>query len=119
MAADLISSGVRELIGGFFAPSSFSGSILGSLFGGFRADGGPVAPNRAYMVGERGPEMFVPNAAGAIVPNHAIGNSSEVVVRLDVPQGVTVAETRQIAGDVAVQVVATNTRRMQRRDKTG
>jgi hypothetical protein len=34
-----------------------------------------------------------------------MGGASEVVVRLDVPQGVTVEETMQIAGDVAVEVV--------------
>lgn len=42
-------------------------SFLGG-FGGFRADGGPVAPTRPYMVGERGPELFVPNASGTILP---------------------------------------------------
>ena len=29
--------------------------------------------NRPYMVGERGPELFVPGAQGNIVPNHAMG----------------------------------------------
>src|SRR5690606_21040519 len=37
-------------------------------FGGARASGGPVFPNTAYTVGERGPETFVPNTAGRIVP---------------------------------------------------
>ncbi len=34
-----------------------------------RATGGPVAPGRAYVVGERGPEVFVPTASGQVVPN--------------------------------------------------
>ncbi|HJT39457.1 MAG TPA: tail tape measure protein [Sphingobium sp.] len=34
-----------------------------------RATGGPVAPGRAYVVGERGPELFVPTASGQVVPN--------------------------------------------------
>jgi hypothetical protein len=34
-----------------------------------RARGGPVAANRMYMVGEEGPEMFVPRTSGTIVPN--------------------------------------------------
>lgn len=37
--------------------------------GGARAEGGPVVPGEAYLVGENGPEMFVPNSAGAIAPN--------------------------------------------------
>ena len=41
-----------------------------------RANGGPVASNTAYLVGERGPEVFVPSASGQIVPN--IGVSSTV-----------------------------------------
>jgi hypothetical protein len=36
---------------------------------GFRAAGGPVASGSAYVVGERGPELFVPDRAGSIVPN--------------------------------------------------
>jgi hypothetical protein len=32
-------------------------------FGGFRADGGGVDPGWAYVVGERGPETFVPRSA--------------------------------------------------------
>ncbi|MDP2026452.1 hypothetical protein [Sulfuriferula sp.] len=47
-------------------------SIVGSLF---KADGGPVNANRPYIVGERGPEMFLPSVSGSIVPNHALGAS--------------------------------------------
>lgn len=43
-------------------------SVLGKVFGGGRAHGGPVDPARAYVVGERGPELFVPSSAGNIVP---------------------------------------------------
>lgn len=34
-----------------------------------RAEGGPVQPNRSFVVGENGPELFVPDRAGTIVPN--------------------------------------------------
>ena len=47
-----------------------------------RANGGPVTTNRPYMVGERGPELFVPGAQGNIVPNNAMG-SANVVVNVD------------------------------------
>lgn len=38
-------------------------------FGGYRAKGGPVVPGRAYIVGERGPELIVPQMPGQVVPN--------------------------------------------------
>lgn len=47
-----------------------------------RANGGPVGAGRPYLVGERGPELFVPGAQGNIVPNDAMGNTS-VVVNVD------------------------------------
>ncbi len=40
---------------------------------GLRANGGPVSANTPYMVGEKGPEMFVPSGSGTIIPNHSMG----------------------------------------------
>ena len=57
-------------------------SLGGLNFGGYRANGGQTAPGNAYMVGERGPELFVPGAKGNIVPNNAMGGSS-IVVNVD------------------------------------
>nr|BAR23315.1 phage tape measure protein [uncultured Mediterranean phage uvMED] len=57
-----------------------SGGLLSGIFG--RANGGAVGANRPYMVGERGPELFVPGAQGNIVPNNAMGSTS-VVVNVD------------------------------------
>jgi len=45
----------------------------GGGFGGFKATGGPVLGNTPYIVGERGPELFVPKTAGTIVPNDMMG----------------------------------------------
>lgn len=42
-----------------------------SGFGGFRAGGGPVSGGRSYIVGERGPEVFMPSSSGNIIPNGA------------------------------------------------
>lgn len=50
-----------------------------------RADGGPVSAGNAYIVGERGPEIFKPNASGSIVPNHKlsdIGGSNSPTVNI-------------------------------------
>jgi lambda family phage tail tape measure protein len=52
--------------------SSISGGIsgfLGSLFGGSFAEGGQPPVGKASIVGENGPELFVPKTAGTIVPN--------------------------------------------------
>src|SRR3954469_5807085 len=49
--------------------SSLISSVL--PIGGARASGGPVDAGLAYLVGEQGPELFVPQGAGAIVPNGA------------------------------------------------
>jgi hypothetical protein len=49
---------------------------LGSLFGGQKAKGGPVDAGRVYMVGEQGPELFVSDTAGSIVPNNQLGRAS-------------------------------------------
>jgi hypothetical protein len=55
--------------GGFLSGiGGFLGGIA-SFFGGFLADGGDAQPGRAYIVGEKRPELFVPRSAGTIVPN--------------------------------------------------
>ncbi|BAV66233.1 tail tape measure protein [Sphingobium cloacae] len=47
---------------------SAGASLVGAALGlPGRATGGPVGPGRAYMVGERGPELFVPTASGQVV----------------------------------------------------
>jgi TP901 family phage tail tape measure protein len=49
-----------------------------------RANGGPVSSGQTYMVGERGPELFVPGRSGTIVPNGAMGgDTTNVVVNVD------------------------------------
>jgi TP901 family phage tail tape measure protein len=62
-----------------FNPSSFG---MGLLPG--RAKGGPVSSGQTYMVGERGPELFVPGRSGTIVANDKMGGgNTNVVVNVD------------------------------------
>jgi len=56
------------------------GGILGSIF---KAEGGPVNKGGSFIVGEKGPELFVPSKSGTIIPNHALGGSTNVVVNVD------------------------------------
>jgi hypothetical protein len=46
----------------------FTGGIS-KIFGGPRANGGPVGANKSYLVGERGPEIFTPSSAGNVISN--------------------------------------------------
>ena len=49
-----------------------------------RASGGPVSAGTPYMVGEKGPELFMPGRSGTIIPNNAMGGgSTNVVVNVD------------------------------------
>ena len=56
------------------------GGFFSEIFG--RASGGPVKGGSPYVVGEKGPELFVPGSSGNIVPNHAMGGAN-VVVNVD------------------------------------
>ena len=58
-----------------------------SFFGGGKAAGGPVSAGRAYIVGEKGPELFVPGSSGGIVPNNQLataGAGTNVNVTFDI-----------------------------------
>ena len=62
--------------------------ILGGIFGGARADGGPVSSGKAYVVGERGPEMFVPGTSGYIVNNETMNSRSVTQnITINAPNG--------------------------------
>ena len=74
------------------------GSLLGSILGlPGRATGGLVSAGRGYLVGERGPELFVPTSAGKIEPNHAGRSGREVRVSIQVvaPKGSAAPESLQ------------------------
>ena len=69
---------------------------IGTFLSGMRAEGGPVNAGGAYMVGEKGPELFVPSSSGSIVPNGAMGSSGGsaggVTVNYNIAAGVSRAE---------------------------
>lgn len=76
MIAELMASYLlRQFFQWMSGFGGFAGSVgtaaVKALTG--RAMGGPVSSGTPYMVGERGPELFVPGSSGTIVPNHAMG----------------------------------------------
>ena len=93
------------------------GNFFSSLFGGGKADGGPVKGGTTYLVGERGPELFTPASNGNIVPNHELGGGTTIVQNINISTGVqqTVrAEIRQmmpVIAESAKSAVADSKRR--------
>ena len=77
LAAQILSSGLLNIISGGAFGVGFGSSLggLGKVFGGARANGGPVSMGNAYLVGERGPELFVPNSSGYINANKSGGGT--------------------------------------------
>ena len=65
--------------GGFTSPDVLTSGLD---FSGAFANGGRPAVGKAALVGERGPELFVPDRAGTIVPNGGFGGAN-VVVNVD------------------------------------
>mgnify|MGYP003636216199 CR=1 FL=1 len=76
VAKDLMQLAIRNAITNPLIEALGGSSILGGLFGGFRASGGPVSGGRSYVVGERGPELFTPSGSGAITSNSNMGGGS-------------------------------------------
>lgn len=78
LAQDLFITPFLNSLGGQGGGGLLSG-LLGGLFGGggggfggFLAEGGRAVPGRSYIVGEHGPEMFMPSSGGDVIPNDAM-----------------------------------------------
>jgi len=68
-------SGIGGKIGGF----------LGKVFGGGKAAGGPVAANKSFVVGEKGPEILTMGSSrGFITPNNQLGGGTTNIVNVSV-----------------------------------
>jgi hypothetical protein len=93
------------------ALSGFSLDSIGSWLGGlFRAEGGPVTAGQPYIVGERGPEWFVPRQSGTVLPNGMSpgGTTINTSVAIDArgaDAGIE-ARLRVLAGQIARQASA-------------
>jgi hypothetical protein len=94
--------------------SALSGFSLNSIFswigGLFRAEGGPVTAGQPYIVGERGPEWFVPRQSGTVLPNGMSpgGTTINTSIAIDArgaDAGVE-ARLRVLAGQIARQASA-------------
>ena len=75
---------------------------IGGLFG--KQHGGLVSAGRPYLVGEQGPETFVPNGGGRILPNNQTGgaitvNFNNPIVRNNTDLETIINEVRRSLGE--------------------
>ncbi|MEP3052313.1 MAG: tail tape measure protein [Erythrobacter sp.] len=110
IASHAISAGIGSLFGN---SSSGFGAIVGQSLTALlglpgRATGGPVSPGQSYLVGERGPEIFVPTSSGKIETGSgqaSSGRDVRVAIQVAAPRGTNTPtamrrSSRQIAGAV-------------------
>jgi hypothetical protein len=106
-----IGGGVANILGFLFRPFAMAfqnlAGIAQTISG--KAAGGPVTGGTPYIVGERGPELFVPQQSGSIVPNNAMGG-----VNITIQAGALMGnqnEARQFARSIYDALADENARR--------
>lgn len=104
VANAFLNSGIDRLVSSLLgAPGTTAGGLFGSLFGGFRAGGGPVMAGKAYVVGERGPELMVSPSAGRIIPANQNGGGGGMATVRIVASKEFEAHIEEVSGRVSVQ----------------
>ncbi|MDO7834939.1 tail tape measure protein [Sphingobium sp. HBC34] len=98
---EIAASALQSVIGGGGSGggglASLGASLLTALMGSpGRATGGPVTGGRAYRVGERGPELFVPTSSGQVIANGS-GGGRDVRVSIAVQGRGGESESRLLA----------------------
>lgn len=110
----IIKTLILKAIGGGLAGTGTDTGIagaIGGLFGGGKATGGPVTANRPVLVGERGPELYVPPSNGTIVPNNRLGEAPQVnvtVVNVEGEDGVPRAMNSPAGDNVILNSIERN-----------
>ena len=68
-------SGIGGFFSKFFGGGGSSPAFGSTAFWGGKAEGGNVSAQNSYMVGERGPELFIPKSSGTIIPNNQLSST--------------------------------------------
>lgn len=106
-----VGGGIANILGFIFKPFAMAFQNIagiGQTISG-KAAGGPVTGGTPYIVGERGPELFVPQQSGSIVPNGAMGG-----VNITIQAGALMGnqnEARQFARSIYDALADENARR--------
>ena len=112
IAAAAVKAGLDTLLGrdGGDDGGSSVGNVLSSLLGlPGRATGGPVSPGNAYVVGERGPELFVPTSSGRVETGGGTasgGREVRVAITVNASAGASAGALAQSSRQVARAVKA-------------
>ena len=85
--ADIARAALHAGVGSATGGASLSGALAGLIGLPGRATGGPVVAGRGYVVGERGPELFVPTASGRVEPAVPAAGARDVRVTIHVQAG--------------------------------
>ena len=108
IASKLLDVAVNFALFGALSGTGTGGGLLGGLFKP-RAMGGSVTAGKPYMVGERGPELFMPGRSGGIAPANSFGGGVNVVVNVDATgsnvQG-DQSQAKQLGGVISAAVQA-------------
>ena len=95
---DLVKIELKALASKIFSPMlKAAGSWLSSLFG--FADGGDPPVGKPSLVGERGPELFVPKTAGTIIPNNQLGmvDGPRTVTNTYITNNISAVDAKSVA----------------------
>ena len=102
-----------QKLANYAAVASAGGTLLSTISGvkynGGRQQGGSVGSNDAIMVGERGPELFVPNTSGTVVNNNKLRNggsdSTSVTIINQTTGRIDQVEKKQMSRDEVVLII--------------
>ena len=80
IARQLLSTVGRILINAAVNQAAGPGGLFGKQgLPGFKAEGGPINAGMPYIVGEKGPELVIPGAAGTVIPNDAFSAATQAL----------------------------------------
>ncbi|MBL4595458.1 MAG: hypothetical protein JKX99_02655 [Robiginitomaculum sp.] len=96
---DLARIAVKQVVGG--ALSSVLGQAISGGFSGARSEGGPVLAGGAYLVGERGPEVFRPSGTGTIDSQIS---DAPITVNFNMGTGANMDEFRRSQGQISAML---------------
>lgn len=113
VAAETNALGLGGFLGGLFGSGGNASMNWGSAwtdtnFGGSFASGGNVSPNKWYIVGERGPEPFIPRTPGTVLPNASLAGAAPVINIINNNGSEISTQTRQTNQGVEIDVMIDN-----------
>ncbi len=104
--AEVARAAVRSGVGAVTGGGSLGGVLAGLVGLPGRATGGPVSPGRGYVVGERGPEVFVPTSSGRVEAGGSGGRDVRVSITVQAGAGEAPAALQRSGRQVARAVRA-------------